>query len=215
MKINDLFPLIKYINLDSRPDRNNQAIEEFKKLNIAPERFSGITFNHKNLTKSQNGVLGCQASHIAILLEALSKKQNVLIFEDDVEFVGNYYHILSNAINELPDDWALFYLGGNILKKFFQISKYISKLTHCQSTHSYGVRWQTIPYLLTQLSFSKVIPIDMIYANIIIPNYPCYIVAPEMIAIQRNSRSDIEGAEANYNLPSRRYRENIIRLEDK
>ena len=39
-KFEEIFPLIYVINLDSRPDRLNASIEEFKKIGIAERKKS-------------------------------------------------------------------------------------------------------------------------------------------------------------------------------
>ena len=207
-----------YINLDTRPDRNEQAISEFKKIsNIFPDihRISAKHFDIPTFTPQVNGILGCMASHIDCLQIALKNKKHLMVFEDDVEFVGNYNEIIVEAINELPDKWQMLYLGANILKPFRQVSDHLAKLNHAQSTHAYSINYNFIEKLLNYFPINLVVPIDVVYAEKIVPNHNCYIVAPEMVAIQRNSRSDIEGIDATYDLPSQRYRENIIKLEEK
>jgi len=71
-----------YINLEERPDRKDQVIQEFKKIGINnPERFNAI--------KCASGAVGCSMSHLKCLLNA--KKQNwehILIVEDDITFLN-------------------------------------------------------------------------------------------------------------------------------
>ena len=216
MNLNDF--ICMYINLDTRPDRNEQAISEFKKISSifsTVYRVSEKHFDIPTFTPQVNGILGCMASHIDCLRIALKNKKHLMVFEDDVEFIGKYDEIIACAINELPNDWQMLYLGANILKPFHQVSSYLARLTHAQSTHAYSVNYNFIEKLFSYFPVNVVVPIDVVYAEKVVPSHNCYIVAPEMIAIQRSSHSDIEGAEANYDLPSLRYNKNIIRLENK
>ena len=205
-----------YINLDSRPDRNEQAILEFEKIkDIFPviHRISAERFEISSFTPQVRGIIGCMSSHIKCLQIAQHEQKHLLVFEDDVEFVGNYGEIIPSAIDELPGGWDMFYLGANILKPFQQISPHLARLTHAQSTHAYFVNYNFIEKLATYFPMNQVVPIDVVYAERVVPNSNCYIVAPEMVAIQRDSISDIEGANATYDLPIQRYKENFVKME--
>ena len=131
MNIQKFFPLIKYINLDERKDRDILARKEFEKIGVFPERFSAI--------KRDNGAEGCYLSHLNLLREAEIRGENLLVFEDDVQFCDGAKDIIKSALDELKDkNWVLFYLGGNLLRPAYQCSKNLARLTHCQSTHSIG-----------------------------------------------------------------------------
>lgn len=221
----NLFPLQIYINLDHREDRNKQAVEEFNRVGLSPERLSG-TWIHGTSNSMINGIQGCMLSHIRALLIAKEKSQNIFIFEDDVRFINNYEEIVESACKQLQDrDWAIFYTGANILKPFMQVSENLAKLTHAQSTVSYGINIKYIDYILSTLLLNQyaigqkgtyVRPIDTIYADIIVPRNPCFITAPDMVVIQKNSFSDIEQKNVDYeSYLEKRYRENFIPMEKK
>jgi GR25 family glycosyltransferase involved in LPS biosynthesis len=214
MKLTDMFPLIVFINLDSRQDRLHESRKEFEKLGINPIRVAGHVFNGTN-NPQHNAIAGCTISHIRCLRMAQEYKCNVLIFEDDVKFVNHYKAIIPNALDELGKlDWSLFYLGGNILQPFHQVSNYLAKLNWCQSTHSYGIRYEFIDTLLSIIPTNQICPLDLVYTNLVVPKYNCYITAPQMVAVQRDSYSDIEGCNANYeSYLERRYNENFIPMK--
>jgi GR25 family glycosyltransferase involved in LPS biosynthesis len=100
---------IVYINLDSRPDRNQLALQEFAKLEwvTQPVRFPAV--------KMPKGAFGCTISHIRCLETA--KKQNwshVLICEDDVKFTDPT--ILTENLNRFlasTTEWDVIMLAGN------------------------------------------------------------------------------------------------------
>ena len=76
-KIDGIF----YINLDHRTDRREEIEGELAKAGITNyERFPAI--------RSSPGIIGCGLSHLAVLKLARSRGyNNVLIFEDDFEFL--------------------------------------------------------------------------------------------------------------------------------
>jgi len=213
MKLKELFPLMFFINLDSRVDRLNQAKSEFKKLKISPERISGKLFTGTD-NPSANGIMGCTLSHLECLKLARERGQNVLIFEDDIKFVNDYKRTIELACNEIEDyEWDMFYLGANILKPFYQVSQHLARLTHGQSTHAYGVNVKFIDTLINTIPENTIYPLDLIYSNYVIPSRECYIVAPKMVAVQRDSFSDIERTTANYeSYLEKRYQNNFLPL---
>lgn len=72
---------IFYINLDKRTDRREQIEAELAKMGLEGERYPGISTPH-------SGIIGCGYSHLNVLKLAKERGyRNVLIFEDDFEFV--------------------------------------------------------------------------------------------------------------------------------
>lgn len=71
-----------YINLDSRPDREAQVVEELRTVNLMSfQRFPAITRNP--------GILGCTLSHANVLQESMADSRPIMVCEDDVEFLAN------------------------------------------------------------------------------------------------------------------------------
>jgi glycosyl transferase family 25 len=206
MNIYEFFPLIKYINLDERVDRKELAEKEFAKIGINPERFSAI--------KRDNGAEGCYLSHLNLLKEAEKRNENLLVFEDDVQFCDDAKEIIEKSLDEMKDlDWCLWYGAGNILKPFCQVSEYLAKLNHCQSTVFYGVNKKYLPRIIEFVEMNQTF-IDIIYADGIIPQTNCYITVP-MVGIQRTDYSNIEKTVMSYDVPIERYKKNLIPKENK
>lgn len=77
---NDHFGGVFYINLERRPDRRKEIERELGRLGLQFERFNGVD--------KKPGIVGCGLSHLAVLKEARERGlPNVLIFEDDFEFL--------------------------------------------------------------------------------------------------------------------------------
>jgi len=217
LNFTELFPLQVYINLDKRQDRDMLVKKEFERININPTRISGII---TNTTKNAmwNGILGCLFSHVHCLEMAMKQKQNIFIFEDDILFTKDNQTqlILDQCCEELNViEWSMFYVAANILKPIYQVSDHLGKLTHAQSTVGYGVNKNFVEKLLSYIPRNKIIPIDLVYSNGVIPIHNCYISIP-MLGVQRDSFSDIEGRSVQYeSYLQKRYDANLIRFADK
>lgn len=189
MKLNDFFELSFCINLEKRKDRLQESLIEFDKLGFHPTIFKAI--------ENENPVVGCLQSHLTILKMAREMNKDVLIFEDDVEFVNDYKETIESALDELSQlEWDMFYLGGNVLNSIYQVSDHLGRLTHCQSTHAYSVNHRFLDTLIKNIEqFND--HIDILYAWGIVPRNFCYITIP-ITALQRPSFSDIMGIKADY-----------------
>ena len=128
-----------------------------------------------------------------------------------MEFSDNAGAIIERALNELSvlKWWNMFYLGGNILRPFYQITDHLAKLSHCQSTHAYGVNKEFLDTLIHWIEARPMI-IDVLYADGIIPYNNCFITVP-MVAIQRASYSDIEKRTMDYSVPIERYNKFLVK----
>ena len=90
------------LNLKHRSDRWELASAEFKKHLLHVERFEAI--------EHENRVLSFNLSMVAILKQSVN---GVTIFEDDVLFVNDQFHL---HYYSAPKDWDLLYYGGNFLE---------------------------------------------------------------------------------------------------
>ncbi len=142
-----MFSKIIYINLDRRPDRNENVISQLNKINYNGnlERFNAIdarkldinlmpsnlftkkaieTANNPNMkvyTFMTKGAIGCTLSHKLVFEKILYGEHDyVLILEDDITFVDNFNDKLNNLLKNMPSYDMLFlgYHNKNDLKKY-------------------------------------------------------------------------------------------------
>ena len=106
---------IYYINLDRRTDRKELFEKQIEKYELPMNkivRFSAIEDNY--------GAIGCSKSHLEILkLIQKNKFKNVLIFEDDFEFLVSkeeFYNNLNKFFNNYKDNFDFCYLQYNLLE---------------------------------------------------------------------------------------------------
>jgi glycosyl transferase family 25 len=75
---------IFYINLKSRPDRNQFCLQQLESVGVSQdkiERFEAI--------ENKNGAIGCTLSHIQCLKLAIERNyDNIMIVEDDIYFTN-------------------------------------------------------------------------------------------------------------------------------
>jgi glycosyl transferase family 25 len=124
-----------YINLDSRPDRNEHILKELKKIEVTePERFKAI--------KLDNGALGCSMSHLKCVEQAKQKDYDYLfICEDDVEFLDP--ELFLTQLQKFLDsniDWDVVLIAGNNMLPYMQVNDICIKIYNCQTTTGYIVR---------------------------------------------------------------------------
>lgn len=202
MKVFDYFDKAFCINLDSRPDRWNDALAEFKKVGIEDqvERFPAV-----KKEPPQTGADGCAESHIECI--KLAKQQgykNILLFEDDVEFVVSDRKIIDNFIGSLKKhaNWGLVYLGSNYHPKKptvpVRVTDNLIELRDCGvfTTHAYALNESAFDFVLNNIQ----VPIDSFYAhNFFLSGLPVFHALP-LLCSQRTDYSDILNRDVSYKL---------------
>jgi len=203
----DLFDRVVCINLSSRPDRWKQVRRELRRIGLQDvRRFDAI--------KRKRGIRGCTMSHVQVVQEALDDKlSNILIFEDDVQFVNYDEKIIEGALEQLFSlKWDMFYLGSSSNSNFRKFSKYLLKPTSgVKATHAYALNssvfqqiidhkwvWQIPDWeSLDDNSLRLAEHIDKFYRDILIPNCRCFHINP-IQAVQRKSYSDVQNKVMDY-----------------
>lgn len=103
------------INRADRPERKTNSINEFAKIGVDVEFVDAVIGD--NLKKNENGLIGgyqgLNQTIISILEDAIEKNYSCIrIFEDDVVFSDDYLTIWNENIDNVPDDFSVFYTGA-------------------------------------------------------------------------------------------------------
>lgn len=113
----DLFEKVIYINLASRPDRNDDILNELKNIEIPHHKI--IRFD---AIEKKPGFLGCTLSHAAVMKMIIENNWGpVLVVEDDNGFYHDDEHIrqANLFLSALQTrEWDVALLGGNYYKAF-------------------------------------------------------------------------------------------------
>ena len=116
-RLTDYFDQIRIVNLPSRQDRRREVIEQLHKIDLTVGQ-NGIAFFEAVRPAEANGfpsigANGCFQSHLQLLKAALAaNSQQLLVLEDDVNFVDNFSAGLADMLKALQRwQWDICYLG--------------------------------------------------------------------------------------------------------
>lgn len=184
MKFNEYFRNPVLINLDRRMDRLEQFDKQAKELGIEYRRFQAV--------EATDPKLGCKLSHISAL--ASCKDQVAFIFEDDAIFVDGFLEAFEKAMQNVPDDWEMLYLGAHLLMSE-KVNDYWVRSLESSSTHAYAVKVDLIPRLVKQ-AMAMDGHIDVAFASLH-KQIKAYAARPTLV-YQGASYSDLQGCEVDY-----------------
>jgi GR25 family glycosyltransferase involved in LPS biosynthesis len=199
MKLDQYFDRIFVINLKRRRDR----LEKFFH-GIAPY---AIDINSIEVVEAVDGhkerpdlgpdagKWGCAMSHKRVHeLIMKSEDQKVLVFEDDCEFFDGFEEKFKSALKDLPDNWDMFYLGGNLWVPPIKFKNSVHKIIKCYSTHAYAVTQKFVRNYHHLIDFNSII--DNQYAELH-SMMNAYVIHPSICG-QFTSYSDVENKEVDY-----------------
>lgn len=206
MRVFDYFDKVYLINLDRRPDRLENFKKEVEKYNLGEfERIPAVDGTlldtSKYNSRLKSGELGLLLTNKIIFEDAVKNNYDkILIVEDDCCFTDEIKNF-DELITYLPEDWDMFYMGGNHNTHVGQrppdkINEKIVKLHNTYSTHFVGINQRLYQTILDSISgFNS--QIDVLYTKIQKnKNVYCYFPG---ISKQIVDFSDIQNRRTDYN----------------
>ena len=185
MNVWDFFETKLYINLEARFDRLIDITKELERVGITDAvRIPGIILDDR--PKGFN-----ESQHLALI----TCKGNSVVLEDDAVF-SDFSH-LQDALNELPDDWDLLYLGANVVgtdlchwpePEYF--SPHLRRVKQAWTTHAIAYSEQGLKKILDMWDYKNNQIFDDFLRCAIESKLNAYIIYP-MIANQKPGFSDI------------------------
>jgi GR25 family glycosyltransferase involved in LPS biosynthesis len=179
------------ISLKTRDDRVAEASAQFHKVGLCQHVIFYRPDRHP-----QKGFAGSWESHRIVGMDALERGcARTLIFEDDVVFSRRVrprtVRTIARALEELPPDWTIFFLGHWPLSAYFAARSVLRTSSAC--SHAYIASPRLLQWLRDHPWGSPGVPksrlagkgVDSAYAKL--PG--TYALFP-MIAIQGTSKSD-------------------------
>ena len=186
------------INLEHRYDRWYKTKDMFTTHQLTVERFTAVDGNdiQNDCGYIKKGAAGCLLSHYFLIERSmLMGLKAVFIMEDDVELHPDFNSLMSECLEQLPDDWEMLMLGGSHWAKPVAVNERISRVSHTLTSHAYILRAELFEELMKQLiSFTQ--PVDGIFTEIQ-KRHAVYVTNPPL-AWQRGGWSDIEGRDMHY-----------------
>ena len=167
----------RYINLDSRLDRNNHMKSELLKAGINAGRFSALKISEHNERaktmkwRMNGGNVGCHYSQVQVMKDALENNEDAFIMEDDLVFCSDIQKRL-DYINNFCNthDWDVFFLGATFhANPTWHALRHIN-MPQCRCTlnrdyeitdderilRTYGI-WSTYAYIVNKNSIQKIL----------------------------------------------------------
>jgi glycosyl transferase, family 25 len=210
MKLGEYFKDIYCINLDRRPDRWDESIKEFSKLNLNVKRFSATDGKRLNLFDPlYSGEIAGAISHTLVISESIDKKlKNVLILEDDVEFSDNFENVWETVQLNIPENWDILVFGGNHVGGYSEHSENLIRIYGSYALQCYAINGEAmvivrdymskwVNHVLTnkdKLDHSVAADYFMSHLHLILNVYCVY----PNITWQRESFSDLRQEVVNY-----------------
>lgn len=185
--VNEVF----VVNLLERKDRWMKVNEHLRKLQINFRTWFAI--------KDSDGRKGLIRTMISLFEHCVTAGYSrACVFEDDIKILRpNFNEIMELCVQQLPKDFHLFYLGGNVWEKPVRKDRNILKTPAIYSSHAIIYNKPAIEYILHELSKDKYKEYDVLLVKTIQSLNNCYCAYPLLIS-QQNGYSDIMGKEINY-----------------
>ena len=187
----DFFDNIYYINLASRPDRNDALLEQARQQDIHPIRLEATTpaeLGH------DNNHLAFNTSQYKALCEVDGSK--VLILEDDCVFGNTSF--LGEALGQLPTDFDCIFLGANIHDNGCELySENLVKYLSGWTTHAVGYSRKCIEFIIDNFKPDEFPIYDEWLRVNVLTQGNSYCVCP-MVAGQSPGFSDIWQEKVDY-----------------
>lgn len=170
---------IAYVNLASRPDRNDHMQAELKRIGITANRFDAyepaLTIERVGADRVQRminttpGAIGCMYSQMSIMLNAARGEKHAMVLEDDLVFCSDFHSRLQEFVTFLPNRWDIMWLGATFHKepiwhnaghrKNFPCNCILNRdwepVSHPNIVRTYGC-WSTYGYIVNVKSIPKI-----------------------------------------------------------
>ena len=185
---------IVVFGLESRKDRWERCKEIFNDAGVEKvTRYTTIKDNndtHRHCAKDFLALLGL-------------KKGSILFFEDDFELCEGWDNVLEKALKDLPQDYDLLYLGGNLTKKPERVTDNLLRVKGAWMFHAVLISDKFRKYILCNYDYNKIWVFDE-WCRVNAPKLKFYMTYP-MISYQREGYSDFQKKEIYYDIFNNEY----------
>ena len=193
MKVNEYFDRVVVINLDRRPDRMAKLGPQLNELGIEYDRFSAHDAQELNIKPYVAGTW----SHITVWsrYRQIYGDIKILVLEDDALFCEGFNEKFAEAIETLPDNWDIFYLGALVDKntgKVEKVNDHWAKQIVSTGTQAYCINPKRLERFYEEVK-DKEWYID-VELRVLAEQYNAYIAQPNLVT-QFPSYSDLRERE--------------------
>lgn len=158
----------------------------------------GIKYEVWDGTEHENGVIGLLKSmHELFTYCILKEKNNVLVFEDDNNFLLPFWPAMDEIWPQVPKDYHCLFLSCNLLSRPERVSENILRILSSYSTNAIVYSPEAMKLILPLIESNPTLAFDIILMKFIQPENRCYCTLP-MLSNQRPGYSSIEKREIDW-----------------
>jgi hypothetical protein len=185
MKINDLFDAVIVLNLDRRVDRLEAITHQLSTLQITWHRWPAIDHINTDMTPIYCNVMN---TINRLFYSQWKGYKQVLLLDDDCEFVDNFYEKFDEVWPLIPDDWDTVSFGDHIISAT-TITDKIQKVHESWGGHATAVKISCLPILFNGFKGINFADIEL---NAMSNKLNRYVIEPGLVG-QGRYQSDLIG----------------------
>lgn len=195
MKINEYFDRVVVINLDRRTDRMEILGKQLDELGIKYDRFSA----HDAVELGIKPYVAGTWSHTTVWsrYRQIFGDIKILVLEDDALFCEDFNEKFAEAIQTLPEDWDVLYLGALLDKstgKVIPVNKHWARQVVSTGAQAYCINPKRLKTFYDEIKDKEwFIDVEM---RVLGEQYNAYIAQPNLVT-QFPSYSDLREKEVN------------------
>lgn len=159
-------------------------------MNIEATRIRAVDCKELNISPLE----ACALSHRVVIEHAiLSHHKNILILEDDAQFVDNFIDEFSTVMSEIPQDWQMIHFGSAETRGKM-ISDRVKRSTYALTSHAIAMDQSVFSDFLAANRLDR--HVDEVYGSLM-EKVNAYTVHPSIIK-QAAGYSDISNLTMSY-----------------
>jgi len=143
MKINDLFDAVLVVNLDRRPDRLQAITHQLETLQITWRRWPAIDHINTDMTPIFCNVMN---TINRLFYSQWRGYKQILLLDDDCEFVSDFYDKFDEVWPQVPDDWDTVSFGDHLISAT-KVTEKIQKVHQSYGGHATAIKMTCLPIL--------------------------------------------------------------------
>lgn len=186
---------IVVIGLKARKDRWQRCRKIFEDNGIEKVYHYGTVQNY------DDPYMGYMTDFLKML--RMFRGEHLMFFEDDFELVSGWEGVLRSAVEELPKEWDMLYLGSNLTRPVKQVGRNLVKMGGGWLMHATLLHPNFIEYVLKYYNPRNVKIIDEWYRGK--AEYRNFYMTMPMVSFQRRDYSDFVGQYVYYDIFQNKY----------
>jgi hypothetical protein len=194
MKINNLFDAVIVCNLDRRPDRLAAITHQLETLQITWHRWPAIDHINTDMTPIYCNVMNLMNR---LFYSQYKGYKQVLMLDDDCEFVDNFYDKFDEIWPQVPNDWDTVSFGDHLLSAT-PVTDKVQKVHESYGGHATAIKMGCLPILFKGYKGKDFADLE---ANRMSDRLNRYVIEPGLVGQGRYESDLIGGIRPNlYNL---------------